>query len=189
MVKEIIFDCFGVLTEDSWLAFLHKFGNEQNVEALNYANFQLDRGLSSFDQFIQEVSNIVNIPKEQSLQIILKPHQPNQSLFELIKKLKYQGYRLGIISNVSENLSHYLPKEYLKLFDTITLSFEAGFIKPQPEIFELHLEKTKLEAKQSIFIDDREINCDGARHAGMQAILYESVAKLKKELQKFDVIF
>jgi len=39
-----------------------------------------------------------------------------------------------------------------------------------------------------LFIDDRLVNVDGARKAGMQALRFEGVEKLEKDLKQLGVM-
>lgn len=174
MIKAVIFDCFGVLTEDGWLAFLHKFASDSNSEQLSDLNHQVDRGQMSYEEFLEAVIELTGAKKEEAHAMITTTHHPDERLFAYAKKLKNASYKLGVISNVGAELTNYLPKEYVDMFDCITLSYQVGTIKPAPEIYQHQLNLLQLPPEQTIFIDDREPNCDGARAVGMQAIWHTS---------------
>ena len=174
MIKAVIFDCFGVLTEDGWLAFLNKYATKETVEELRYLNHQVDRGQMQYDAFLESITRLTGAQKDTAHAMITTTHHPNEALFSYIKKLKDSGYILGIISNAGNELTNYLPNQCVDLFDHITLSYQAGVTKPDPEIYELHLNDLGLSAEQTVFIDDRELNCEGARAVGMNAILYKT---------------
>ena len=89
--------------------------------------------------------------------MITTTHHPNEPIFDLIKELKKAGYKLGIISNVGAPLTNFLPKELVNLFDEVTLSYETKAIKPEPEIYTYHLDKSGTQPEQAVFIDDRII--------------------------------
>ncbi len=182
MVKEIIFDCFGVLTEDGWLAFMHQFATAKNEEELRYCNRQIDQGLMDYHEFLQRVTELSGATKEQAHATITVNHHPNKPLFAYIKTLKEHGYSLGIISNVGSELSDFLPAEYLKEFENITLSYQVGASKPDARIYEVHLAKSGHQPEEVIFIDDREPNCAAAAQLGIQVIQYKNVAQIKNEL-------
>ena len=187
VIKAIIFDCFGVLTEDGWLAFCHTYMNDSNQEALRYINHQADKGLVSYEQFLDTVCELTGAPRSEAHQVITTMHHPNKPLFQYIQKLKQADYTLGIISNVGDELTSFLPQTYVNLFDEITLSYHVHAIKPDPVIYNYHLEKLGLPAKDCVFIDDREPNVAGARQVGMQALLYKNVKELEGNLQQLCV--
>ena len=184
MIKEIIFDCFGVLTQDSWLAFLDEYATKDNIDELKYFNYQFDRGNISLDDFVEQASIIVGINKDKAFLVIASSHHPNKKLFTYIRELKESKLDLGIISNVGRELSEYLPDKYLQLFDRITLSYKAGSTKPSPEIYRVHLSKSGYKPDEVVFIDDREINCDGAKALGIKTILFQNFEQTKDELEK-----
>jgi HAD superfamily hydrolase (TIGR01509 family) len=59
--------------------------------------------------------------------------------------------------------------------------------KPDQEIFELLLKKTKAKPDETVFIDDFEENILAARKMGINCILFRNVRQLRKELAAFGV--
>src|SRR3984957_18786136 len=58
----------------------------------------------------------------------------------LLTQLRRDGYQLGIVSNFDYRLYHILDGlELGDAFDSITISSEAGWAKPDPRIFEVAL--------------------------------------------------
>lgn len=53
-------------------------------------------------------------------------------------------------------------------FKSLIFSFETGFRKPQPQIFQLALDQTNHQPSECIFIDDSLKNLDGAAKLGIQ---------------------
>ncbi len=62
------------------------------------------------------------------------------------------------------------------------LSHELRLRKPQREIYEAALEMSGTAPDETVFIDDLEENCEGARKAGLRAIRYRGAKDLKKRL-------
>lgn len=183
MVKEIIFDCFGVLTEDGWLAFMRQFETKENTEELRYLNHQADRGLIAYEDLLRQVVALTKATREQAHTIITTTHHPNKELFAYIEQLKQRGYELGVISNVGSKLDTYLPGELLQIFDRLTLSYDVGVIKPEPGIYEAHLAKSGWQPSEVVFIDDREVNCTGAAQLGITTIHYKSFEQMRTALE------
>lgn len=187
MIKALLFDCFGVLTDDGWLAFLRQYGGGPNDEHLHYLNRQADLAQMSNNEFLSQVSHLTGVTVAEARRVINTPHHVNEDLVVLIKALK-KHYKIGMISNVgSGHLSDILSEDVLSLFDQITLSYQVGSLKPEPEIYEYALNALDVSAPEAIFIDDRQYNCDGAEAVGMKSIWYQDVTQLTKALQTLGI--
>jgi len=187
MIKAVIFDFFGVLTEDGWLAFLSQYASAGDVEELRFLNHQTSRGELNYQDFLKQVCDITSVDQATAHKLISANHHPNDQLFTYIGKLKDAGYKLGIISNAGAELSEYMDAAYLTVFDQITLSYHEASIKPEAAIYEAHLEKLGTPPAESVFVDDRSINVAGAKRVGMKAILYQDVEQLKAALAALGV--
>jgi len=62
------------------------------------------------------------------------------------------------------------------------LSHELRLRKPQREIYEAALQMSGTAPDETVFIDDLEENCEGARKTGLHAIRYRGAKDLKKRL-------
>jgi 2-haloacid dehalogenase len=104
---------------------------------------------------------------------------------KLLRVLKEKGYLLYGLSNWSAETFPIVRHEFefLDLFDGIILSGEVKLIKPEPEIFELCLQRIGKPADQCLFIDDSEVNIIAARKLGFDTVHFISPEHLKDELQ------
>jgi len=105
--------------------------------------------------------------------------KPLQGAHSVLQELRDAGLRLGVISNFDQRL--YRVLEGLKLlpfFETITISSEAGYAKPAPEIFATALTSLGVNAEEAAHVGDSEhLDVHGAQEAGLRAILInEAVA-------------
>jgi putative hydrolase of the HAD superfamily len=101
--------------------------------------------------------------------------RPNQPLFDYLRGLRDRGLRLALCTNnVREWESHWrtmLPID--EVFDVVVDSGFVGMRKPDPEIYELTLERLGGPAPERVlFVDDIEDNCEGARALGMTAVRF-----------------
>lgn len=87
MITAIIFDCFGVLTQDGWSVFLQKYATEETLDELRYLNAQVDKGFISSDAFFDSICNITGALKADALKIMVQSYHPEDSVFDLIKNL------------------------------------------------------------------------------------------------------
>jgi 2-haloacid dehalogenase len=69
----------------------------------------------------------------------------------------------------------------------VTVSGEVGLIKPEREIYDLHVSTFALEPSATIFIDDSPANVEGAKRAGWQAVLFTNAKTLEADLERFGV--
>lgn len=77
--------------------------------------------------------------------------------------------------------------EFLQWFDGIVVSGREGSRKPFPEFFQVLLDRFKLAAPQSLFIDDNLRNLEGARVVGFKTIPFTSPEELRKSLASFSL--
>ena len=67
-------------------------------------------------------------------------------------------------------------------FRDIVVSGEEKLLKPDPAIYYLALRRFGLRPEQALFIDDREINVEGALAVGMHAHLFVGAEDLRARL-------
>lgn len=171
MIRAIIFDCFGVLYGGSAEYLAAQAPQGRAVEVLDSSNAK-DYGYITYQQHLQEVGDILGISAQEVDAIIAHKHYPNEQLIAYARSLRGQ-FKTGLLSNVGDHMMDRLFDGNVQgEFDVVVLSFNEGMIKPDPNIFLLTAERLGVLPEECIMIDDREANCDGARRAGMQAILH-----------------
>src|SRR5262249_45913627 len=111
---------------------------------------------------------------------------PIQQTVDLLPVLKEAGYALYGLSNWSAETFYRVRDQYpfLDLLDLIVLSGEEKVIKPDPQIFQVLLEKTGRKAEDCIFIDDSAANAEAAKQLGFTAIRFESPEQLEKAISE-----
>jgi 2-haloacid dehalogenase len=109
---------------------------------------------------------------------------------KLLKELKQAGYPVYGLSNWSAETFPYALQKYdfFELLDDIVISGHVGHIKPDPEIFQILLEKIGYPAQECLFIDDAPTNIDQAWKMGFETILFQSSEQLEIELRKLNLL-
>lgn len=183
MIKAIVFDCFGVLTTDVWLAFCDAQPAGADIEQASAINRAFDRGLMSAEQFVDRVTAVLGVPPPMLEDMKQGQMVLNRQLFDYILELKLH-YKISILSNISDDWikTTFLAPEEVKIFDDIMQSYEFDVIKPDPRIFELACQRLDVRPEEAVMIDDRIKNVDGAIAAGWHGILYTDVASLRRNL-------
>lgn len=99
--------------------------------------------------------------------------KPLPGAIEFCRKAKEKGFRLFVLSNVSDIFYELFPREMpMELFDGFVTSAELKVSKPDPRIYRHLLDEFKLNAEECIFFDDMQANVDGAAAVGMNARLF-----------------
>ena len=60
---------------------------------------------------------------------------------------------------------------------------QLGVCKPEPRAYAACLDRLGARAADTLFVDDRADNVEGARSAGLRALLFEDVATLRAQLR------
>ncbi len=94
-----------------------------------------------------------------------------------------EKYTVGILSDTDplhwQRISAQYP--WLERANT-TFSFEVGYLKPHPAMFDAAAKKCGKQVAECLFIDDKQDNVDGARYRGMPALPFQGPEKLIKAL-------
>jgi 2-haloacid dehalogenase len=110
---------------------------------------------------------------------------------DILRRLKKAGYALYGLSNWSAETFPRARKKYdfFDLFDDMVISGEVGHIKPEPEIFQILLNRIGRPAVECLFIDDAPVNIEQAEKLGFATILFESPQQLESRLHDFEIFF
>jgi putative hydrolase of the HAD superfamily len=122
--------------------------------------------VENFDQFFDEVYERFR----GSQGWILFPET-----VEVLERLKGLGLKLGIISNFDSRVYSVLDSLGIrKFFDAITLSSEAGYCKPAPQIFEAAVQALGVPASEVLLIGDSpHDDIEAGLRAGLSAVLID----------------
>ncbi|MCI5855875.1 MAG: HAD family phosphatase [Agathobacter sp.] len=104
---------------------------------------------------------------------------------EWLRTLKEEGYGIYILSNYGKNAFEINSKMYdfLKYADGMVISYQICELKPDRKIYEYLLNTYGLKAEESVFIDDRQINIDGAKRCNIAGILFKDYEQANGELR------
>ena len=109
--------------------------------------------------------------------------QPRKEMYDLVRRLKKDGKKVVVFSNIDEEKAKLLKKYgYYYIFDEVILSCEIGYYKPDPKAYDILLKKIRVPPSCCIFIDDREINIKAAKKKGITGITFKSFDDLQIQL-------
>jgi epoxide hydrolase-like predicted phosphatase len=109
----------------------------------------------------------------------------DESLLRFVDGLR-PAIKTGLLSNAWSGARASISNRYLLLevFDETIFSAEVGLRKPSKAIFDLMLERLAVRACEAVFVDDFQKNIEGARAAGMHAILFKNTGQVVDEINK-----
>lgn len=187
MISTVVFDFFDVIRVDpykKWLADndYERVGIWYDIAA------RYDRGMSTREEFLNELSRESGIDPSEVDEAFKRASNFDHDVISIIRNVK-QNRKTGLLSNSGgPGLRRLLKEQNLEeLFHEIIVSGEVGFIKPEPEIFQIALERLEAEPSSTIFIDDNPHNVDASIELGINGILFTSAKNLVGELEKFGV--
>ena len=101
-------------------------------------------------------------------------------LWTLAAAFRARGGVTAFLSNgVPEMMARVRAERRLdSYFDVVLVSYEVGFTKPDPRIYELCLTRLCVPASAALFVDDRAENVEGARRAGIHTVLFRGDASM-----------
>jgi HAD superfamily hydrolase (TIGR01509 family) len=107
----------------------------------------------------------------------------DQRLLDYIRELR-PAYKTAMLSNISVSGIHkrFSDEELHEHFDTVVVSGEIGYAKPEPEAYEIVAERLGLRRDECVFLDDKQEFCEAARAVGMEAIVYLDFEQARGEL-------
>jgi len=189
-IEAIIFDLGRVLVDVDFTGLFKKYINPGNDPDFSFTLediMQLDwfvehsSGITNSEEFYQKVKEIYNmdvdfVSFQKEWSSIFKP-MPEMETF---LKQTAKRYPVGLLSDTDSIHWNYLlsTSPFLKIFKQPILSFEIGAMKPAEICYKKAAESVNRPIQKCLFIDDRQINIDGALKSGMQAVQFESHKKL-----------
>lgn len=203
-IEAVISDFGGVLTTplvQSFMAFQDQTGiSTENLgkamQAATEANgdnplFEMERGEISEVAFLEILTEnleplLGHRPEMHRFkEIYFEALDPNPPMIDLMRELKASGHRMAMLTN---NVREWEPlwRSMLPVDEIFELVVDSAFVgcrKPESKIYAITLERLGLPAEACLFVDDVEVNCEGARRAGIAAVHFRDNAQAIGEIR------
>jgi 2-haloacid dehalogenase len=116
--------------------------------------------------------------------------EENPESLALLADLQQAGYATYGLSNWSAETfpSTCKAHPFFNTLDGIVLSSEVKVCKPDPAIYQILLTRYRLQAEESIFIDDRQENVDAAKRLAIHGILFQTAKQVREDLKGLNVL-
>ncbi len=185
-IKAVIFDCFGVLTTDGWLAFrdVHFEPGTDDFEEAYALNARVDNGLIGYGAFIQGIAQLAGLSADETRREI-EENVANQRLFAFIRDEIRPRYKVGMLSNAGANWLGELFQDWqVGLFDEIALSYQIGAAKPDSQAYIQISSQLGVLPEECVFVDDQPQYVEAARSHGMTSLVFTDTTECIHELKR-----
>jgi len=169
-----------------------KISMDDYFDSLDTAYADSIEGIISRSEALKIIAANLKISVKKLTNLFIKSYKEhftlNRELINISKKIKKKGYKVAIFSD-----QWYLSDEALvtkqmeRVFKPILISCREGLRKPNPKFYKLLLNKLRIPAKQTVFIDNREWNLKPADKLGMMTLLFKNNKQMLKDLKKLGI--
>jgi putative hydrolase of the HAD superfamily len=203
VIRALISDFGGVLTTPlsrGFLAYQEEAGVSLEELGLAMARatetygdhplFALERGQITEAEFARRLGEQLDgrFDLRRLRELYFERLEPNEPMIGHVCELRARGLRTALLTN---NVREWEPlwraklPEIEALFEVVVDSAFVGLRKPEPEIYELTLQRlgNGIRGEQCLFLDDLQVNCDSARALGMTAVRFETADQAIAELE------
>ncbi len=199
MIKVIVFDIGNVLAPFLWEDCLREHGfSEEMTQKIGAAtvNNKLWRELDRSDEFTEELIEqfVVQAPEiaseiRQFLGFSETAVREYDYSTELIDRLKENGYKVYLLSNYSgRNFRYALDNfEFIRHADGRVVSYEVGYVKPEPGIFKALINKYGFDPKEALFLDDMKSNITAAEKEGFHTIHFTGLKEALERMRSLQI--
>lgn len=196
MIKNLIFDFGKVLVDYDFESILRTFFDDPRelmefVQVVCAPEFldRCDKEEIPFEDIIRETkeqypqwASQIQTFHDRFLDFVIG-EMPGMR--ELLLKLRGEGYKLYGLTNWCSVVHKVIEKyDILQLLDDRIISSEEHLIKPERAIYERLCEKFGVKAEECLFADDKEVNVEGAKVAGMHAVVFTTAEQYEKDLRE-----
>ncbi len=194
VIRNVIMDLGGVMLEWNPDHLLSPFQPEpalrRQLRSLVFGPDwrKFDRGQLSEEELIERLERACGLSRSSVVDIIAAVRdslREKPETVRIVRALRQRGFDIYCLSNMPAPMFEHLRRRHTfwDLFRGIVISGEIQLMKPEPEIYLHLLERFGLNAHESVFIDDLQVNVDAASALGLQAIRFQDAAQCQRELE------
>ena len=186
----VVFDFGGVISVspmEGWelYPFCAARGVDRTTVAAGWKRYRhlWDGGFISFDEMYRRIFadagveiSAVDLEELWEIDAVGWIRNLRPETLDLMRMLKAQGKKLGILSNMSPDFYDrlFVPRaaDYRALADVEVISGLEKLYKPERPIYDLTQRRMGLSPDRLLFLDDTPVNVHAARSYGWQAEVY-----------------
>lgn len=200
MIKNVIFDLGNVLIDFKPIKYIKSLGydDEKALEIFNKTIkdsiwADMDRGIyrdkesyvkafkTKYPEIQDDIDKFLGGPWMEN---VIFPLKDNLKMIDLVKE---KGLKYYILSNYPKDAFEYTYNmcPFIQNGDGMVISYDVLMIKPNKNIYLKLLDKYGLKANECLFIDDLDINVEGAKSVGINAFVFKDLEDGYKKLEEY----
>ena len=203
MIRNIIFDLGNVIINYNQKQIINSFTQKEDEIKYIYDEIfhapewhLMDLGDMTNEEAIEVINKRNECKYEKLTKDFLhewyKKQTINREIVEIAKKLKKNGYKLFVLSNMANLTYEYFKNnEFFSLCSGIIISAHEHIKKPDEKVYKLLLDRYHLNAEECLFIDDdpSEENYKTANKMEIKGrrIIPNSAEDVRKLLLEFNI--
>jgi len=212
-LRAVLFDFSGTLfrldEDDSWFAGMDGVDEAVQAELMDRLTHPTGPGVSMTDRAYQawlqrdlkphlhreaylHVLQVSGLPDEHAqalYQRVIDPASwtPYPDTVQVLDGLRADGIPTAVVSNIAWDIRPTFAAADTSAGDYV-LSFEAGVMKPDPEIFEIALDRLGVSAAETLMVGDSEENDGAAEELGCSFALVDPLPTDERPTGLLDVL-
>jgi len=143
------------------------------IEALGH---RYERGGIESGAFLEQLGTITRhaLPDADLARAWQDIFEPIPAVWDVVEKL-HGRYPLYLLSNTNALQHDHIVERYpiLGKFSDGVYSYQAGCMKPEPEIFTRAIAQFGVSPETTVYIDDVTVHIEAGRRAGLHAVQYD----------------
>lgn len=200
MIKNVIFDLGNVLIDFKPIKYIKSLGydDEKALEIFNKTIkdsiwADMDRGIyrdkesyvkafkTKYPEIQDDIDKFLGGPWIEN---VIFPLKDNLKMINLVKE---KGLKYYILSNYPKDAFEYTYDmcPFIQNANGMVISYDVLMIKPDKNIYLKLLDKYGLKANECLFIDDLDINVEGAKSVGINAFVFKDLEDGYKKLEEY----
>lgn len=195
MIKAVIFDFGGVLSEEGFKQGIESIGEQSGLtpenffktaEELIYKTGYVTGRIKepAYWNALRNMTGITGSDKEFRKKI-LKRFILRTKMLKIVKKIKSSGLITAILSDQTNWLEEINQKTpFFHHFDYVFNSYRLHKGKSDPSVFGDVCSAMGLSPEEVVFIDDNSENIQRARSKGLNTIHFKDIEDFEKEILK-----
>ncbi|MBL0057861.1 MAG: HAD family phosphatase [Elusimicrobia bacterium] len=195
-ITTLFWDVGGVLLTNAWdrssrrkAVERFRLEGEEFEDRHERVNGDFEKGKLTLDEYLDQTIfyRKRSFSKTSFKTFMFAQSQPNLESLALMEQIAAGGgYSIHALNNESRELNEDRIRRFGldRFFDVFLSSCFLGLRKPDEAMFRLALEVTHRSPEETLLIDDRLLNLEGAGRVSMNTLRFINAAQTEKELKK-----